>query len=435
MQTLSGNRKIKAADLRSILEYVPLYRDQIFVISIDGSVVDCGNFSNLATDIAVLRSLNINVVIVHGIGKQLKQLGLLRGIQLTDVYGNNPVDDATLELAREVSASAMQKIQEAFSVLEIKTAATNAIRATEVGIISGVDFLNAGRIDKIDFDTLKQLLGLGIIPIISPIAVNRKGKVFRLNSDELAAETAIALKASKLIYMTETKGLAVENEKAVSIPLDKAEETFELRKNKLDTRVFDKVKFAVKALRSGNTPRAHILDGREFAAILTEVFEKVGSGTMIYADEYQKIRPATEADANIIYNLSQNSTKEQNLVRRSLEEIRSKINTYFVYEMDGSIIAFVSLLDITEGAAELASLHVQPFYQGHHVGKTMVEYVCKTAKERNFKTLFALSTKSAPFFKDICEFEEVPPSELPILRQKKYEDSKRNSKVFKYVLQ
>ena len=58
--------------MRSILEYVPLYRDQIFVISIDGSVVDCGNFSNLATDIAVLRSLNINVVIVHGIGKQLK---------------------------------------------------------------------------------------------------------------------------------------------------------------------------------------------------------------------------------------------------------------------------------------------------------------------------------------------------------------------------
>ncbi|MBO5782169.1 MAG: amino-acid N-acetyltransferase, partial [Opitutales bacterium] len=227
MQTLSGSRKIKAADLRSILEYVPLYRDQIFVISIDGSVVDCGNFSNLATDIAVLRSLSINVVIVHGIGKQIKQLGLQRGVALSDVYGNNPVDDATLELAREVSAGAMQKIQEAFAVLEIKTAATNAIRATEVGIISGVDFLNAGRIDKIDFDTLKQLLGLGIIPIISPIAVNRKGKVFRLNSDELAAETAIALKASKLIYMTETKGLAVENEKAVSIPLDKAEETFE----------------------------------------------------------------------------------------------------------------------------------------------------------------------------------------------------------------
>ena len=420
--------------MRSILEYVPLYRGQIFVVSIDGSVVGCGNFSNLATDIAVLRSLGINVVIVHGIGRQLKELGALSQTKLSDIYGNLPVDDATLALARQACASAMQKIQEAFAVLELKTAATNAVRATEVGIISGEDFLNAGRIDKIDSDTLKQLLSLGIIPIISPIAVNRKGKAFRLNSDELAAETAMVLKASKLIYMTETKGLAIGEEQAVSIPLDKAEEVFESRKSLLDTRVYDKVKFAMKALRSGNTPRAHILDGREFAAILTEVFEKVGSGTMIYADEYQKIRPATEADANIIYNLSQNSTKEQNLVSRTLGEIREKIGTYFVYEMDGSIIAFVSLLDISEGAAELASLHVQPFYQGHNVGKTMVEYVLKTAKERGFKTLFALSTKSAPFFKDICDFEEVPPSELPPARQKKYQDSKRNSKVFKKAL-
>ena len=434
MQASGGNRKIKAADLRSILEYVPLYRGQTFVISIDGSVVDCGNFLNLATDIAVLRSLGINVVIVHGIGRQLKELGALRKIELTDIYGNRPVDDETLALARQACASAMQKIQEAFAVLELKTAATNAVRATEVGIISGENFLNAGRIDKIDADTLRQLLSLGIIPIISPIAVNRKGKAFRLNSDELAAETAMVLKASKLIYMTETKGLAIGDEQAISIPLDKAEEVFENRKSSLDPRVFDKVKFAMKALRSGNTPRAHILDGREFAAILTEVFEKVGSGTMIYADEYQKIRPAAEADANIIYNLSQNSTKEQNLVQRSLEEIRGKIGTYFVYEMDGSIIAFVSLLDISEGAAELASLHVQPFYQGHNVGKTMVEYVLKTAKERGYKTLFALSTKSAPFFKDICGFEEVAPSELPAARQKKYEESKRNSKVFRLPL-
>ena len=382
----------------------------------------------------MLRSLGINVVIVHGIGRQLKELGALRKVELTDVYGNRPVDDETLSLARQACASAMQKIQEAFAVLELKTAATNAVRATEVGIISGENFLNAGRIDKIDSDTLRQLLSLGIIPIISPIAVNRKGKAFRLNSDELAAETAMVLKASKLIYMTETKGLAVGDEQAISIPLEKAEEVFENRKASLDPRVFDKVKFAMKALRSGNTPRAHILDGREFAAILTEVFEKVGSGTMIYADEYQKIRPAAEADANIIYNLSQNSTKEQNLVQRSLEEIREKIGTYFVYEMDGSIIAFVSLLDISEGAAELASLHVQPFYQGHNVGKTMVEYVLKTAKERGYKRLFALSTKSAPFFKDICDFEEVPPSELPAARQKKYADSKRNSKVFKHEL-
>ncbi len=425
------SRKMKAADLRSILEYVPLYRGQTFVVSIDGSVIDCENFSNLATDIAVLRSLGISVVIVHGIGKQIKELARSSGVEISDAYGNRPVDGPTLALAREASAGVLQKIQEAFAVLDMRCASTNAIRATEVGIISGVDYQNAGRIEKIDSDTLSQLLALGIIPVISPIAVDRKGRAFRLNSDMLAADTACALGASKLIYMTVTKGLAVGDERAVSIPLDEVQEAVEKRRDAIDSRVFDKVKYAVKALSSGRTPRAHILDGREFAALLTEVFEKVGSGSMIYADEYQKIRRAEDSDAKTIYNLSLNSTREQNLVQRSPEEIAEKISTYYVYEMDGSIIAFVSLLDIGEGAAELASLHVQPFYQGHNVGTTMVEYVVKKAREEGFAALFALSTKSAPFFKDVCGFAEVPPSALPRKRREKYEASKRNSKVFR----
>ena len=93
---------IKASDLRGILEYVPLYRGQTFVIAIDGSVVACDNFANVITDIAVLRSLGINVVVVHGIGRQLKEVGAERSVELSDVYGNNPVDDKTLSLAREV---------------------------------------------------------------------------------------------------------------------------------------------------------------------------------------------------------------------------------------------------------------------------------------------------------------------------------------------
>ena len=85
------NVSIKASDLRGILEYVPLYRNQTFVVAIDGSVIDCENFGNVITDIAVLRSLNINVVVVYGIGKQLKDAGISHGVELTDVYGNNPV--------------------------------------------------------------------------------------------------------------------------------------------------------------------------------------------------------------------------------------------------------------------------------------------------------------------------------------------------------
>jgi len=421
---------LKASDLRAILEYVPLYRNQTFVIAIDGSVVDCPNFANIITDIAVLRSLSINVVVVHGIGKQLKEAGKRAGFELSDVYGNRPVDDATFKLAHDTSAKVLQTIRDAFAAKDLNCASTNAIRATEVGIISGENFLNAGRIEKIDFSTLKNLLSLGMIPILSPIATARYGKIFRINSDLLAAETAAGLGASKLIYLTVTKGLSVDDGRAVAVPLEKLQDMLEKNMDKIDPRVLSKVRCAAKILDGAKTPRAHILDGREFACLLTELFDKVGCGTMIYADDYQKIRKAKIEDAVTIHHISYISSQEQNLLQRSLEDIEQNIDKYFVYEIDGSIIGFVSLLDLGDGNAELAGLHVQSFYQGNRVGTKLVEYICLKAAERGFKKLFALSTKSAPFFKDVCRFEEAQPAELPAKRLEKYEASKRNSKVY-----
>lgn len=420
---------IKAADLRGILEYVPLYRGQTFIVGIDGSVILHENFSSIATDIEVLRSLGINIVLVYGIGKQMKTFSE-DGAKISDFYGMGPVDDETLKYARQASASALQNILDIFSSRELKCASTNAVRATEMGIISGVSQLNCGRIDRIDFKTLRNLLDLGIIPLVSPIAGDREGKIFRMNSDFLAAELAVGLKASKLIFLTVTRGLAVGDEKAVAVPVGQAKNMIEERKSEIDPRVLSKVEASVRALETSDTPRAHILDGREFACLLTELFEKVGCGSMIYSDEYQKIRKAVSDDALTIFNISKISSLSQNLVYRSLEEIQAGIGNYFVYEIDGSIVAFVSLLDIGETCAELASLHVQPFYQGNGVGRRMVEFVKIQAKKSGFKKLFALSTKSSPFFTELCGFKEVSSDELPESRRQKYLISGRNSKVF-----
>ncbi len=421
---------LKASDLRAILEYVPLYRNQTFVIAIDGSVIECDNFSDVITDIAVLRSLNISVALVHGIGKQLKDAGAKAGVKLSDVYGNNPVDDATFALAHDISAQVLQTVRDAFAAHDLNCVTTNAIRATEVGIISGVDYMNAGRTEKIDFPSIKELLKLGMIPVFSPIATGRDGRIFRINSDLLAAELASGLHASKLIYLTETSGLSIDDGRPVAIPVDKLQEMIATNRDRIDPRVFSKANCAAKILDPSKTPRAHILDGRRFACLLTELFDKVGCGTMIYCDEYQKIRPATMDDARTIWNISQVSSKEQNLVDRTLEYIESTIGRYFVYEVDGSIIGFVSLLDLGDGNAELASLHVQEFYRNNGVGTKLVDFVVMKAKQSGYKRLFTLSTKSAPFFKAVCGFAEVPSSALPPKRLEKYEQSKRNSRVF-----
>jgi len=417
---------IRPADLRAILEYVPLYRGQTFVVSFDGSIVDCENFQNLIVDIAVLCNLGIKIVIVHGIGKQLKARCAELGITPSDVYGTEPVDDDTLKVACECTAEVSQTIKNALAIKDLKCASSNAVRPTQTGIISGVDFLNAGKIEKIDFQTLENLISIGVIPILSPIAPDRNGKLLRINSDLLSAELAMGLRASKLIYLTETSGLAMNNENAIAVALNDLQSM--LDQNGIDPRALSKAKYAAKALSSTFTQRAHILNGKEFACLLTEVFDTVGCGTMIYADEYQKIRSATKSDLITIYNISKLSSQEQNLVDRTLDEIEKNISSYYVYEIDASIIAFVCLNKLDDESAELASLHVQQFYQGNNVGTTLVEFITKKARELGYKKLFTLSTKSAPFFK-LHNFEEISPSTLPAERFKKYELSKRHSIV------
>lgn len=421
---------IKASDLRGILEYVPLYRKQTFVIAIDGSIIAGANFANVVTDIAVLRSLGINVVLVHGIGKQLVEGAHERGVVISDVHGENPVDDATLSLSRKIGGFVAQAISDTFSTRDLRCVSANVVRATEVGIISGVNYLNAGKTEKIDFKALSDLLSLGMIPVLTPIAVNRRGRIFRINSDSLAAEVAEGLRATKLIYLTSSSSILANNPHPKAFPVEELRELMVNSPKSIKPELFSKCRYSLKALDSTHTQRAHILDGEEFACLLTELFEKVGCGTMIYADEYQKIRRATLDDANAIYNISMVSARTQNLVYRSHEEIRENINSYFVYEMDSSIIAIVSLLDLGDGVAELASLHVQPFYQGNNVGTRMVEFIEREAKKSGYKKLFCLSTKSAPFFTDVCGFQEVLPDILPNARREKYDEAGRHSKVF-----
>jgi len=111
----NSERPLKPTDLRGILKYVPMFRDHIFVIALDGSIVEHENFQNLVTDIAVLRSLNINVVIVHGIGKQLRDMASRQRVKLTYVYGEGKTDADTMEIALEATGIVSQKIVEGLS--------------------------------------------------------------------------------------------------------------------------------------------------------------------------------------------------------------------------------------------------------------------------------------------------------------------------------
>ena len=186
----SNGSALKPTDLRGILKYVPRFQGQIFVIALDGSIVADDNFDNVITDVAVLRSLGIKVVLVHGIGQQIVELAKIRSIAITDSIGTGVTDAATLDLAIRASSRVTHLVIEGLTANGLKAALTNSVRAMPVGILRGVDHQFTGRVDRIDRDFIQQLIASGVVPVVNPIGFDRDGKPLRVNSDLLAPELA-----------------------------------------------------------------------------------------------------------------------------------------------------------------------------------------------------------------------------------------------------
>ncbi len=425
----SDEHNVKPTDLRGILKYVPMFRDHVFVLALDGSLVAHENFQNVLLDIAVLRSLNIKVVLVHGVGQQLKSLAKQKQTTISDPHGELKTDAVTLELATEAAAMVSLEVMQGLTRNGLRCATCNGVRSKEIGMVKGEDQLNSGAVDKLDDVLFNKLLDTDTIPVITPIAFSREGTPLRINSDLLASELASKLNASKLIYMTTQDGLQINDQPLTNLPVANLEGLLKSATEQIPERLLSKVEHSVKAINAG-TPRAHILDGRLFGALLNEIFDKVGIGTMVYSNDYQSIRRAVTADAHSIYNITQNGVRTESLRERSQESIEATIADYLVYEIDGSIVACVNLKIYDSGdIAEIGSVYVQAFYQNKGVGRKMVEFACAEAQERGSKRAIAMTTQASKFFSKVCAFEEGTINDLPAERREDYAQNGRNSKV------
>ena len=421
---------IKPNDLRGILKYVPRFQGQIFIIAIDGAIIADENFSNLLVDIAVLRSLGIKIVLVHGIGHQVQELSELRGVAITNNDGTGITDAATLDLSIRAGSRVSHLILEGLTQNSLKAVITNAVRALPLGIIRGVDQLLTGKVERIDKDFILELIAQQVVPLITPIAFGPDGKSLRVNSDLLAAEVAEALHATKIIYLTPHAGLEINGSVRREISVEALTKILGTQPDQISEPVRSKAAHAVKAIETG-TPRVHIVDGRIFDGLLNEIFSNEGVGSLVYGNDYQQIRKASKRDVRLIYNLTRAAVKREELLHRTQQAIEKNIDQFFVFEIDENIIACVTLYFYPDKPqlAEIGSLYVLPFYHNRGIGKKMVEYACLQAKERGVTGVIALSTQSFGFFSNVCGFEEATKDVLPEARLKIYEDSGRNAKV------
>ena len=198
--------------LREILRYVPRFRDKVFVIAMDGAVVEDDNFGNLLLDIALLRSLRIGVALVHGAGQQVRRLALETGSTPSNIDGTGVTDAATLQLALTAANRVTHEILEGLSANDLRAAYSNCLVAHPAGILQGIDHQLTGRVERVDTALLQALLENDIVPVIPPLGCDGEGNTYRLNSDAVAVEVARALQAVKLIYLTTFEGVRVRAE-------------------------------------------------------------------------------------------------------------------------------------------------------------------------------------------------------------------------------
>src|SRR5882757_4628357 len=225
---------MKVSDLRGILQYVPRFRERIFVVALAGEIIASPNFANILLDLAVLRSLSIKVIVVHGAGMQIAQLAAERGVTISNADGTGITDEATLKVSLEAVTNVMNEIMQGLTSVDLRAAYSNAIIAHPAGILGGVDFLYTGRVERVDTKSLHLFLNEGIIPLVPPIGYDGEGKTYRVNSDSVALELAEAMQAMKIVFLSASEGVIVDGELIGQLSIKEAEEFVKKKRGVFD---------------------------------------------------------------------------------------------------------------------------------------------------------------------------------------------------------
>jgi amino-acid N-acetyltransferase len=418
---------MRPTDLRGILRYVPQFREKTFVVAVDGAIVADDNFGNILMDVAVLWSLNIRTVLVHGAAAQIQALADERVAEPSDLEGSGVTDEGTLQLALTAAGRLTHEILEGLTAADLRGAAPNAVIAHPLGIFRGVDHLFTGRIERIDVELLQTLLASGIVPVLPPLGMDGDGRTYRVNSDSVALEVAKALGAVKIVYITTTDGLLLYGALARQLSVDELADA--LQKGAVAPGQVSKARHAIAACRAG-VPRVHLINGRVDEGLLAEVFSNEGIGTLVYANDYRQIRRARKRDVRSIQQLIQASVESEELLPRSRAAIERQLDDYYIFEVDRNPVACVALhVYPEEKKGELACLRVRPSHENQGIGRRMVQFVEDRAREMGLTALLALSTQAFNFFRSKAGFVEGSPDLLPPARRESYEESGRRSKV------
>src|SRR5215204_1758348 len=204
---------------RSVAPYIHMHRGKTFVVGMAGEAIAAGKLQHIAQDLALIQSMGVKIVLVHGFRPQVNEQLQAKGHTARYSHGMRITDAVALDCAQEAAGQLRYEIEAAFSQglpntpmagSQIRVVSGNFITARPVGIVDGVDFMHTGLVRKIDASGIRRAVEFGALVLLSPFGFSPTGEAFNLSMEDVAASAAVALQADKLIYVTEVKGIPLD---------------------------------------------------------------------------------------------------------------------------------------------------------------------------------------------------------------------------------
>lgn len=434
----------KAQNIRSVIKYIQQFKNAIIVIYIDDEIIYSPLFSSHIRDISLLHQAGIKVAIVPGCRKRIDQI--LSNSKIQWKYENDIriTCEEAIPLIKMAAFDTSNIVMTSLAANQITATIGNWVRARAKGVIEGIDFGTAGEIDKLQTDSIKNILQNGFIPIFPCIGWSSTGKPYNISSITLVQEVAIALKADKLFFLMNDEEISSkyfkipneiglsEEEKVPAMNLEEVEHFINSNSFSEHKKILKLLQTSVNACKKG-VSRIHIINGKFDGAIPCEIFSELGSGTMIYSSNYENIRSMVQQDIASVLSLMRPFVKEKILLSRTEDELSNNINDYIVYEIDNNIRACAAIhFYPIEKQAEIYAVAVDESFSKLGIGPKLIQFLMKKSIKNGFFNIFLLTTRTSDWFEKLG-FKPDSVDSIPQERKAIW-TSKRNSKVLRLKL-
>ena len=445
LETISSTTQQYVHWFRHSAPYINAHRGKTFVLMFGGEAVLHRNFQHIIHDIALLHSLGIRLILVHGARPQINANLKEKGIQSPIHINRRVTTRESLPCVMSAVGSIRLQIEALLSMglanspmfgARIDVVSGNFVTAKPYGIRDGIDFQLTGEVRSIDTEAIQRHLDNHNIVVLGATGYSTTGEVFNLLAEEVATKTAIDLKADKLIFLGQQQGLLNEHGQLLR----------EITPQQLDQHIsqYQDSNFEItlhlhnaKQASLQGVHRVHLLSYAHDGALIEELFTRDGHGTMITDAHYEQVRMANIGDVGGLMKLLRPLEEQGILVYRSRERLESEIGQFAVIERDGTILACAALYPIPSAnneiqSAEIACVAVHPSYRKSNRGSQILAFLEGKAQQLQIQQLFVLTTRTAHWFLE-HGFVSASVDDLPEARQALY-NYQRNSMVFKKML-